>query len=72
MKLIAFLSAFILTVGVSFAQKDIITEVKDAIKTGSSKEISKLLDTNLEMTLEGKMKNYSKSQNYYNPTIAFY
>lgn len=52
----------LLLCGSSFAQKDIITQVRDAIKTGSSKEISRLFDSNLEMTLEGKMKNYSKSQ----------
>ena len=43
-------------------QNDIISNVRDAIKTGSSREISKLLDENVDMTLDGKMKSYSKAQ----------
>lgn len=62
MRFIALILSLFITDGIAFAQKDIIAQVKDAIKTGSSKEISKLLDNTLEMTLEGKMKNYSKSQ----------
>ena len=45
-----------------WAQDDIISNVRDAIKTGSSREIVKLLDENIDMTLDGKMKNYSKAQ----------
>ena len=47
---------------VGLAQKDIITDVRDAIKTGSSREIVKLFDNNVDMTIDGKMKNYSKAQ----------
>ena len=44
------------------SQNDIITNVRDAIKAGSSREIGKLLDQNIDMTLDGKMKSYSKAQ----------
>jgi hypothetical protein len=45
-----------------FAQGEIIDDVKNAIKTGSSKEISKFLNSNVDVTLEGNLKSYSKTQ----------
>ncbi len=46
----------------SFAQGDIINEVKEAIKTGSSKEIAQYLHPQVDLTINGEMGNYSKTQ----------
>lgn len=53
---------FVLIASAAIAQNDIISDAREAIKTGSSREIVKLFDDNVDMTLEGKMKNYSKAQ----------
>ena len=45
-----------------FAQDDIIDNVKDAIKTGSSKELAKYLNSSVDMTIDEKLKSYSKTQ----------
>ena len=45
-----------------FAQEDIIAKVRDAIKTGSSREMTKYLNNSVDMTIEGKLKSYSKAQ----------
>ena len=58
---LSIISAVVLSLSI-FEQNDIISNVRDAIKTGSSREISKLLDENVDMTLDGKMKSYSKAQ----------
>lgn len=47
------------------AQGEIINDVKEAIKTGSSKEIAKFLNQNVDVTLDGSMQNYSKTQAEY-------
>ena len=62
MKKYILLFSFIGLFGVASAQKDIISNVRDAIKTGSSREIVKYLDQVVDMTLDGKMKTYSKAQ----------
>lgn len=36
--------------------------VKDALKIASAKEISKSFDANIEITIDGKTSNYSKTQ----------
>jgi len=46
----------------SLAQGNIINEVKEAIKTGSSKEIAQYLHPQVDLTINGEMKNYSKTQ----------
>jgi hypothetical protein len=48
-----------------FGQGEIIDEVKNAIKTGSSKEISRFLNSNVDVTLEGNLQSYSKTQAEY-------
>ncbi len=45
-----------------FAQGDIINQVKEAIKTGSSKEIAQYLHPQVDLTINGEMNNYSKTQ----------
>ncbi|ELR69969.1 hypothetical protein C900_04492 [Fulvivirga imtechensis AK7] len=46
----------------AFSQGEIINDVKEAIKTGSSKEIAKFLNQNVDVTLDGNMQSYSKTQ----------
>lgn len=40
----------------------VIDQVKDAIKAGSAKELSKYLHQTVDLTIEGKLENYSKAQ----------
>ncbi len=57
-----FILISIFSLGSAFAQQDIIAQVKDAIRTGSSKEMVKLLSSSVDMTIDGKLKTYSSSQ----------
>ena len=41
---------------------DVIDEVKETIKTGSAKELSKYFNQTVDVTIEGKVENYSKTQ----------
>ena len=43
-------------------QADIINNVKEALKSGSAKEVSKFLNATIDLTIEGKMESYSKTQ----------
>ena len=43
-------------------QGDIIADVRDAIKTGSSREIAKFLNTKVDMTIDKTLNSYSKAQ----------
>jgi len=40
----------------------VIDDVKETIKTGSAKELSKYLNQTVDVTIEGKLENYSKAQ----------
>ena len=44
------------------AQADIINEVKRALKSGSAKEVAKFLNSTIDLTIEGKMASYSRTQ----------
>ena len=44
------------------AQADIISDIKEALKLGSSKEISRFLNQSIDLTLDGKMETYSRIQ----------
>ncbi|MBL6449709.1 DUF4783 domain-containing protein [Fulvivirga sp. 29W222] len=58
--------AFVLLItNLGFAQGEIINDVKEAIKTGSSKEIAKFLNQSVDVTLDGNMQSYSKTQAEY-------
>jgi hypothetical protein len=50
---------------ITYAQADIISDVKEAIKIGASKEVSKFLYQNIDLTINGKMETYSKTQAEY-------
>ncbi len=41
---------------------EVVTQVKEAIKAGSAKELSKYLNQTVDVTIEGKLQNYSKAQ----------
>lgn len=44
------------------AQSDAISLIKETIKAGSSKELSKYLYQTVDVTIEGKVDSYSKAQ----------
>jgi len=45
-----------------FGQDAIFDPIRDVIKTGSAKEISKYLNQNVEINIEGNVNTYSKVQ----------
>lgn len=51
-----------LQVFATFGQSEVIYEVKEAIKAGSAKELSKYLFQTVDVTIEGKVQSYSKAQ----------
>lgn len=55
--------AIVFSTGLAFSQSsDIIIQVKETIKAGSAKELSKYLSQTVDVTIEGKVENYSKAQ----------
>ncbi len=62
-----FLSAFVfLCISIhsfsTFAQSDVIDQVKETIKAGSAKELTKYLNQTVDVTLDGSVQSYSKAQ----------
>ena len=60
-----FLIVFVLIcfqTGSSLAQTDVISQVKETIKAGSAKELSKYLNQTVDVTIESKVESYSKAQ----------
>lgn len=53
---------FLLVGSGAFAQSDVINQVKETIKAGSAKELSKFLNQTVDVTLEGNVQSYSKTQ----------
>ena len=49
----------------AFAQSDIMNSVKEAIKAGSAKEVSQHFYQTVDVTLEGNIESYSKTQAEY-------
>jgi len=60
----AFIVFGILTLQVfaSSAQNDVIYQVRETIKAGSAKELSRYLFQTVDVTIEGKVQSYSKAQ----------
>jgi hypothetical protein len=58
------INALFLLVSVgSFAQPpDVINQVKETIKAGSAKELSRFLNNTVDVTLDGNVQSYSKAQ----------
>lgn len=46
----------------SFAQGDVINQVKETIKAGSAKELSRYLNQTVDVTLNDGTRSYSKAQ----------
>lgn len=62
-QLIAVLSiATFLTATTSFAQGDVINQVKETIKAGSAKELARYLNQTVDVTLNDGAQSYSKAQ----------
>lgn len=49
----------------SFAQSEVVDDFKEAIKAGNSKECAKYFNESVDVTIEGDLKNYSKTQAEY-------
>jgi hypothetical protein len=45
-----------------YAQGDVISQVKETIKAGSAKELSRFLNQTVDVTLNGGPQSYSKTQ----------
>ncbi|QOI96708.1 MAG: DUF4783 domain-containing protein [Flammeovirgaceae bacterium] len=41
---------------------DVIAQITETIKAGSAKELTKYLNPTVDVTIEGKVENYSKAQ----------
>jgi hypothetical protein len=63
-RLKAFVVFCILTLQVfaSHGQSEVIDQVKETIKAGSAKELSRYLFQTVDVTIEGKVQSYSKAQ----------
>ena len=46
----------------SHGQNDVIYQVRETIKAGSAKELSRYLFQTVDVTIEGKVQSYSKAQ----------
>jgi hypothetical protein len=53
---------FLLVAAQGFSQTDVINQVKETIKAGSAKELSRYLHNTVDVTLEGNVQSYSKAQ----------
>lgn len=45
-----------------YSQSDVISQVKETIKAGSAKELSRYLNNTVDVTMEGNPQSYSKTQ----------
>lgn len=62
LKVLIVFSVLTLQVFASQAQSEVIYQVKETIKAGSAKELSKYLFQTVDVTIEGKVQSYSKAQ----------
>ncbi len=53
---------FIFSIQISFAQGDVINNVRTAIKSGSSRELSQYFGSMVVLNFDGEKSSYSKSQ----------
>lgn len=56
---------FLISIGSAFSQAEAINDIKESIKAGSAKEISQHFHQTIDVTLEGDINNYSKTQAEY-------
>ena len=62
LKALIVFSILTLQVFASQGQSEVIDQVKETIKAGSAKELSKYLFQTVDVTIEGKVQSYSKAQ----------
>lgn len=63
MKVWMLASLFCLTlIATASAQNEVINNVRDALKAGSSKELSKYLNNTVEISIDGEKASYSRNQ----------
>ncbi|SRR5690606_37414545 len=62
LKVFMVFSILTLQVFVAQGQRDVIHQVRETIKAGSAKELSKFLFQTVDVTIEGKVQSYSKAQ----------
>jgi hypothetical protein len=62
LKAILVVTVLTLQVFAAFAQSDVIGQIRETIKAGSSKELSKFLYQTVDVTIDGKVDSYSKAQ----------
>lgn len=63
MKVWMLASLFCLTLmATASAQNEVINNVRDALKAGSSKELSKYLNNTVEISVDGEKASYSRNQ----------
>ncbi len=55
-------AALTLQVFAAYGQGDVIAGIKETIKAGSAKELSRYLNQTVDITIEGKVESYSKAQ----------
>jgi hypothetical protein len=60
--LLAFCAVFLTGFNAFSQSADVIDQVKESIKAGSAKELSKYFYQTVDVTIEGKVENYSKTQ----------
>jgi hypothetical protein len=61
LRAIIVIAAFFVQIS-SFAQGDVISQVKETIKAGSAKELSRFLNETIDVTLNDGPQSYSKAQ----------
>jgi hypothetical protein len=61
-KALLVLTVLTLQVFAAMAQNDVISLIRETIKAGSAKELSRYLNQTVDVTIEGKVESYSKPQ----------
>jgi len=58
----SFICILALSTASANAQNEVINNVRDALKTGSSRELSKYLNNTVEISINGEKSSYSRNQ----------
>lgn len=59
---VAFICIMALSTAPAHAQNEVINNVRDALKTGSSRELNKYLNNTVEISINGEKSSYSRNQ----------
>ncbi|MEM9857335.1 MAG: DUF4783 domain-containing protein [Bacteroidota bacterium] len=57
--------ALLSSTSIVFAQDEVVDNIKTAMKSGSSKELSKYFSQNVDVTIDGDIQPFSKTQAEY-------